>query len=371
MAETATEQRRAEAAFVLTAAGGREERAGTAVATIADDGLGVGPVTVNFLDAEAVRAADYRIEVDLWPGGRLTLSQLGRRFDTFVRELHGARNGARVAGLLAHGVEMPEVFAGALLDDPPRPAELQVYATHVTVVPADADPFQLPFGALTLVTTQEEPPGVVLAAGDERTVVGQLARQRDAFFRAVSGRRDAQAKLLAGFTGQTCFADGLAVPRSAVKDFDDLVRGVTVADRAEGAAALLASARGGEPRLGFAQLLDLEGDLSQPERALPERWASFLLVPAGRLVVLELLAGPSAATYVFEGEIESVDRDLQALHFRRGPLALGEEEAKVTPLNPYRLALRKLEPLRRLRAATRARLIHNEGWAAALRSALA
>jgi hypothetical protein len=371
MADTAAEQRRAEASFVLAGADGREEQSGTGVAVIADDGLGVGPVTVAFLDAEAVRAADYRIEVDLWPAGRLTLTQLGRRFDTFVRELHRARNGARVAGLLAHGIELPEVFAGALLGDAPRPVELQVYATHVTVVPVDADPFQLPLGALTLVAAREDPPGVVLAVANERTVVGQLARHRDAFLHAVIGRRDAQARLLAGFTGQACFADGLAVPRPAVKGFDDLVRRVTAEGRAECATALLAACRGGEPRLGFAQLLDLEADVSQPATPLPENWASFLLVPVGRLVVLELLAGPSAATYVFLGEIESVDRDLQALHFRRGPLALGDEEAKVTPVNPYRLALRKLEPLRRLRAATRARLIHNEGWAAALAKALA
>jgi hypothetical protein len=43
----------------------------------------------------------------------------------------------------------------------------------------------------------------------------------------------------------------------------------------------------------------------------------FLLVPVGPLTVLEILAGPAAATYVFRDEIESVNRDLQLLHFRR------------------------------------------------------
>jgi hypothetical protein len=94
-------------------------------------------------------------------------------------------------------------------------------------------------------------------------------------------------------------------------------------------------------------------------------------VPAGNRCAMEILAGPAAATYVFSMPADAVNRDLQALHFRRAPLALTQEQAEVTPVNPYRLALRRLEPLQRLRAATTSRLIHNDGWAQALRQALA
>jgi len=167
------------------------------------------------------------------------------------------------------------------------------------------------------------------------------------------------------------FADGLALPKSRVRGFDVLLARVTAEPRAECVTALLAAAKGGEPRLGFVQLLDPDAESLQPAAALPENWASFLLVPVGSLTALEILAGPSAATYVFAGEIEAVGRDLQALHLRRGPLALTEKEAELTPANPYRLALRRLEPLKRLRAATRARVIHNGGWTDALRKALA
>jgi hypothetical protein len=70
---------------------------------------------VAFVDADGLRAADYRIELDLWPAGRLVLTELGRRFDTFTQALRHARNQARVAGLLAHAAETPEVFEGAVL----------------------------------------------------------------------------------------------------------------------------------------------------------------------------------------------------------------------------------------------------------------
>jgi hypothetical protein len=362
--------RRAPAAFELLDGAGSTRGTGEAIAVIGDDGISVGPVTVAFLDADALRAADYRIELDVWPAGQLVLTRLGRRFDAFVVELRRARNRARVAGLLAHGLAVPELFQGALLEGgTTRPAEFQVYDTHVTAVPEIGDPFQLPLGALTGLTAVDEPPSVVLEAGATRTVAGQLGRRRDAFLDAVQSRREAQARLLAGLTGVTGFADGLALPRSRVNGFDALLARVASPERAPCAATLLAAAKG-EPRLGLAQLLDPDADSAQPATPLPEHWASFLLVSVGGRSALEILAGPSAATYVFAGEPDAVNRDLQMMHLRRAPLALAAKDAEPTPLNPYRLALRRLEPLKRLRAATRARVIHDDAWLESIRAAL-
>ncbi|HET9726513.1 MAG TPA: hypothetical protein VFP28_06315, partial [Gemmatimonadales bacterium] len=110
---------------------------------------------------------------------------------------------------------------------------------------------------------------------------------------------------------------------------------------------------------------------TEPARApLPEHWASFLLVPVGRRVLLEILAGPAAATYVFEGDLAGINRDLQEMHFRRAQLALSDAQAEITPDNPYRLALRKLAPLKRLRAAMRARVTHTTAWREAIRAAV-
>lgn len=366
------ETRRAPAAFELTTGTGATTAHGEAEAVISDDDLRVGPVTVVFLDADAVRVADYRIEIDCWPSGQLILTQLGRRFDTFAAELRRSRDMARVAGLLAHGITLPDVFDGALLaKGTARAATCQVYQTHVTIVPADGDPWQLPLGALLAVERQEEPPAVVLAARNgERTTVGRLARRRDEFHRAVTEQRNAQGELLAAFTGSSAFADGLGVERGQLSDFDGMVQRWSAPDRVAGAAALIDLARGAEPRLGLAQLLDPDADSMEAPAALPVHWASFLLVPVGSVTVLEILAGPSAATYVFDSPIDAVNQDLQALHFRRHALALQGSEAELTPQNPARLALRKLEPLIRLRRAIRARIIHNAGWREGVRAAL-
>ena len=158
--------------------------------------------------------------------------------------------------------------------------------------------------------------------------------------------------------------------RNRLASFESLLGNFSAAERLDGARSILGKCAGGEPRIGFVQLLDPDRDSLPGRMPLPDDWASFLLVPAGKRVVLEILAGPSAATYVFEGEIEAVNRDLQALHFRRAALALSEAEAAITPDNPHRLALRRLAPLQRLRAVTRARLRHDDSWNNALLPAL-
>ncbi len=363
-----TESRQARARYALRDGKGAVTREGEAEAVIGEAGVTVGPASVSYLDADALRAADYRIEIDLWPGGQLVLTQMGRRHDTFLVELPRARNQGRVVGLFAHGVTMPEVFEGALPDaaGAPGAAEIQVYDTHVTLVPQDADPLQVPFGALKRVRLQDDPPAVLLETTEGATALGLLGRQRDACRDAIVVRLGAHARVLSELTGQGGFADGLGVPRARVRDFAGLVERYAASSRAPCAGALIAAATD-DPRIGFVRLLDPDGETLAPPSPLPERWGAFLLVPIGGLTALEIIAGPAAATYVFRAPIDEVNRDLQLMHFRRATLALTDEQAALTPTNPHRLALRKLWPLRTLRKCTVARLIHNEGWDEGLR----
>jgi hypothetical protein len=363
------EPRRAAAAFELLGATGSVRQAGDGEAVIGDDALSVGPVTISWLDADRLTSADYRIELHLWPEGRLVLRQLGRRFDTFAHELRRVRNQARVAGMLAHGVTMPDVYDGAVLAPDARPAELQVYDTHVAVVPADDDPWQVPLGAITSVREEREPPGITLVTPAGLTTLGRLGRQRDACLAAITERREAQRQMLAELTGEAGFSDGRGLGPAEVRDCTRLVERFTAPERVPCARTLLSAATA-DARIGFVQLLDPDRERLQPAEPLPSNWAVFLLVPVGVSTVLEMLAGPSAATYVFREEIEAVNRDLQLLHFRRAPLALSEEQAAITTDNPHRLALRKLEPLRRLRSAMVARIVHNERWSSATEDTL-
>jgi hypothetical protein len=364
--------RRASCAYTLCLADGGTGPAGDGEAVVDDDGLTVGGVRFSWLDVDSLIAGDHRLTLDLWPGGTLTLLHLARRFDAFTAALGLARDRARVAGLLAHAPAPPAVFAGAVLrDGAPHGAAILLYPTHVTVVPDGEDPFEVPLGAMTAAGTVEEPPGVAVTTAEGRVVVGQLARRRDAFFTALSEARAAQAKRWTDYAGQAGFSDGTGVPRSGIADFDGLLARCCAPERLAGARRLLAAVRGGEARLGFVQLLDPAPENLAAPSALPEDCASFLLVPCGALVALEILSGPAAATYVFATGIDDANRDLQRLHFRRAALALTAEQAQITPQNPHRLALRRLAALQRLRATTVARLIHSERWEDGVTAALA
>jgi hypothetical protein len=335
---------------------------------ITDDGLTAGPVAVEFLDVEALADADRVLTLGLFPQGSLRLSLLARRHETFAAALSEARDRARLAGLLAHGVTVPEAFAGTLRADG-REARFLVFPTHVAVVPKTGDPFQIPYGDVTAVSFEEAAWAVVLETSSGPVAFGGLARQTDAFQRAVANARDAQARRLEAIAGTPAFADGRGVAAEALPEFDRLLEAWTAPERAECAAAILAAADRRTTRIGLVELLDPDGESLSAGAPLPQNVAAFLLAEVRGKVVLEILSGPSAATYVFKGDVEAINRDLQQLHFRRRPLALSEKEAVGEAGRPYRLALRKLEPLKRLRAAITARLLHTEGWADAFTKA--
>ena len=173
----------------------------------------------------------------------------------------------------------------------------------------------------------------MLQTGAGTVVIGRLARAATTFSAAVSAQRNAQAQLLATVHGRSGFADGLgdaARPRSPGST--RCSERCCSAERLDGAKKSSRPA-GGEPRLGLVQLLDPDADSVQATSPLPENWATFLLVPAGARRARDP-GRPSAATYVFDGDIEAVNRDLQQLHFRRAPLALTGTRREDTPDNP-------------------------------------
>lgn len=347
-ADAVPETRRATCVYDL------DGRTGEGTAEITDDGVSVGGAHVAFLDADTLTDEERVVTLGVWPAGALRLSRLARRHDTFVGALRAARDRARVAGLLAHGVTAPLVFAGGLRE-PECAASLLVYRTHLTVVPADRDPFQVPFGRIRAIRFGAGEWTVAVETEDGVSTFGRLARQTDAFARELTNAWEAQGKRLAAVAGDPRFADGLAIA-----GFDALVEPWTAPERDACAATIRRHA--GEIRVGLVELLDPDGEALAPKRPMPENLAAFLLARVEEKVVLELLSGPSAATYVFRGTLDDVNRDLQRLHFRRRPLSFSENELAGEAARPYRLALRRLEPLQRLRAALAGRVVHGEGW---------
>ena len=365
------ETRRALCAFETDGLEGASAH-GEGEALIDDEGVSVGGLRVELLDVDVLTDERRVLTLGLHPAGTLRISMLARRHETFAKALGEARDAARVRGLLAHGLGSPEAFDGALLEPgPARDARLLVWPTHVAVVPAGADPFQLPLGGVTDVRFTEGTWEVVLDAPGGPFHFGRLARRTEAFARSVRAARAAMLERCASASGTGLFADGRAVAASALgSDFERLLVAWSAPERLEGAREIVRRAGRERSAIGLAELLDPDEEGLAAKVELPENTAAFLLAEVRDRVVLELLAGPSAATYVFRGTREEIGADLAALHLRRRGLALTRAEEAGPAGRPYRLALRRLEPLRRLRAATLARVVHDARWPESLAKAL-
>lgn len=354
-----SESRRATGSWFLTGVEGSVVASGEGDLRVTHDGLAFGPRSLEHLDADELLAHDRAIEIGIWPSGRVRLGMLGRRYDTFTAALKQARQTRRVEGMLAHGIDEPIRFRGAIVAPEFATADLLLYSTHLTIAPERGDPWQLPIGSIRSIRRDERDWTIDVEARGTLYRFGQLARDTEKFGLQLQ-LADAECRKALGAPSSGEFSDGAGIAESQLAAFRDLVERWTAPERSEQASAILGCAS--DARLGVVKLLDTDSESLAAREPLPGSVAAFLLAPVGRLVVLEILSGPSAATYVFAGEIEAINRDLQEIHFRRRPLQLPEAEL-TSPASPYRLAARRLEPLKRLRAATRTRIVHDERWA--------
>jgi len=363
--------------YHLLGADGRPTAVGEGEVRLVDGGIVVAGRRLSFLDVESVRAEEDRIVLTLWPSGRLLLAGLGRGAPDFAATLDAARRRTRTAGLLGVGRGRPLEFAAetdVTLEGPGEPtgARVLLYDNQLTVEPLVGDAFQVPYGLLTRCTlvgpdAVECRWGGVIEGGAR---FGGLGRRAEALCTALERRRSLLARRIADTAGSAALADGLGVPRLEFPHFERLLDRLTAPERTDQVDVLLGAATG-EPRLGMVLLPDRTPGTIVPPVRLPNGLAAFLLVPLGALVALEFLSGPSATTYIFAGDVSAINRDLRAISFRRAPLALTGHESLLAGGDPLRLAVRRLAPVQRLRAAVRERLIHNQAWLDCLLGAMA
>jgi hypothetical protein len=416
MPEAATQLTRAVGEHTLTDSSGAAVSSGPAEFRLYADRVQIAPRSqapfdVEFLDVDAVSSAGYRIDLALWPEGRLLVEKLGRQQESFGSELLDARDEAVLHGALAHGLSERSRFDGALIDgDETVAASLRIYPTHLAAMPRGGLPRQIPWGSLEEISFQPDSYTVAFRSPADGLRVGKLARKTEAFRLACEeARRQQQERVVLAVRPQLpplspiasrrltgAFQDGLGVAQSVLEaaapgSFRGFIDRVAEGKRLERAASLLDRSRPGEARLGVVELLDIgeragaagDDEIGSEEGPTPlgENLAAFLLVPFSDapVVALELLAGPSAATYLFRlaaddqsAAIAAINSDLQAIHFRRAVLALTEAQAAGPAGRPYRLALRAVPAIGRLRRAILARITHGaQDFGAAVSAALA
>ncbi len=311
-------------------------------ATIADDGLNIdGRLAVTWLDADVVHEADHSVSLTL-PHGELTIAHLGTGFDRFCGDLREARGkvrrpaltqstGAPLDSYVSHDRgEIVDVHLcpGALVVEPRGGGATAVPLPSIVDVTRDG---------WTITISQRVFDPVVLSGLGQRTdeLLGHLRRAREDL--------GAAARAASGFP----LDDGWAV------DPDGALRAAVLGGERAAEAEVLAGLAGDRLRVG---IWTDGGRASMP----------FLLAPVGDLVAVEATDADDRATYIFRvDDVERLNAVLVLTTFRREVYSLPDAQ-----LGRWATAVRVLEPVRWLRAALAARVVHDDAWPDKVRAAL-
>jgi hypothetical protein len=332
-----------------------------ATAVVGPDALDLGTLTIPWVAADRVEVADHTCAVVLADGTRHGLSHLGKRTDEFVAALTAARNRARRAALLQWTGDAPLDSYAGFDPDSGRPLEVVLFPDGLTVESLEAPPQLAPFpliegferagyaftvtrrGGLAPVRFGRLGPRTdELVAGVDRARHDLVARTAEAY----AGLSDA----LAGYNAPNGWACG---PAEAGSWWGALHAAVAGQERAA-ELALLESLPGASVRLGLA---------AQAQATV----MPFALVAVNDKVAVESADGEARATFVFRtGDVERLNAALILTSFRRDAIAKPEAE-----LGRWALAVRTVDIVRWARQALVARVVHDRGWEAGVRAALA
>jgi hypothetical protein len=370
-------------------------------------------------DIAAVSAGDYQLQLKLYDGSAIVLSQFGRMFEQLRHDLVDAWRGRLVVCLLLEDLEEVTHLDGfAQLDSAERsfssPAEIRLYRSNLAILPTSAVAFQWRLADIDAVDFDETTYTLGLRSGVDRLILTRMGkRTRDLIARlqeamTVLSDRSAQAlhslfpflspeefASVAGFMkeGRTVSLAQLATIHPAIERA--LLENAVGASRKPFFNEL--KKRAADPGLyaGF-KLVRTEQDEPSPEEpensdaaAAPEPlpqigdesvlcWFFFPLGggPAHaeqvQSVAWECTSLSGRATYIFRADgrnpdasIHRLNRGIVTLNFRREPIYLPDNALDVQPrFRRYAIARRNIPVLKELRGSFIGRALHTsaEAW---------
>jgi hypothetical protein len=170
---------------------------GEGIVQLYEDNLSIMPkfgdlLSFSYRSLSEYQALDYRVEILFSTKERIHLSELGLRFEDFVRELVKLRNQLILGDLLmnekmrqptARGrITFTDSAAKTLLDGE---GELRIYETALVVLPDAGDPLRIPFSDIAAFNAQDYRLDISTEF-KEKLSAEQLGQQFDPFSKALS-----------------------------------------------------------------------------------------------------------------------------------------------------------------------------------------
>lgn len=319
-----------------------------------------GPETIELAWVELDRfiVDGHACQLESVDGRRCTVTHLAATRDRFLAEALEARRRARRAALLQWTGDAPLAsFDGRRGDEP---VVVSLFPDGVVAEPVNGVPGMLPLSCLVEVRRAGYEIELIAAGLDDLTI-RHLGQRTDEFLQRLDrARLDLADRTAASLTALdarlagVAMRDGWAVEHSAVPAHWAALREVVAGQRRAAEVGVLAELAGDRLRLGVKSGA---GGASMP----------FALAPVAGKVAVEATDVDDRATFVFAtDDVDRLNAVLLATSFRREAIAAPDDA-----LGRWALAVRTLDVVRWARARLVARIVHDAGWEAKVRSALA
>jgi hypothetical protein len=388
---------------------GNQVSAGEGEATVDREYLTVAPkfgdvIPVHLRDVVEVDSDSYRLTLSLASGERLFLFDLGHYFEDFVRVLMDQRNEVTIRDMLMNeATRNPDVEAEFAYQAEGTPevegsGKLRLYETSLVVMPERGDVFRIPLSDIVSVLVEDYNATISTELG-EKLVLRRMGSEFDPFLRVLSeASNDLQKSsvsilkdLLPGVDSQSLrkiaglMKEGRAAKKADIdnvdpKAFKSLERRLKSVGLGESYVYLKTLGR--QDRICIGLKRGLMGDLTGEY--------VWFLIPiygdagfGGNAIAMESIAvgedNSGGATYFFrivsrkaylELNVEQLDkandrlvrtlnRCMIDINFRREPIYLPEERLEEPKYMRYKIALKKLPPLRLARSLFIGRVVHS------------
>lgn len=395
--------------YSLSDESGQQIASGEARARLAQENLSILPrfgeaVFISFRDIIDISEDDYKVHIYLTSKEKLTLSDLGYRYEDFLRVLSKLRNELLLKDLLMHeslkqaGVEAEFIY----FDETGKEAERgicqpRLYETAIVIMPEGGELIRIPYSDISEVREEDYTIAVTTEWG-EKFVFSQMGRQFDLFAKTLSDSMNVLSLKV-----QSSLKELLPeVDPSAIRRVARLMKEGRAARRSDIEAISPELWAELEKRLevaGIKEEYDFLKSLAQQEKMciglkrglLGDLTGEYIwfLIPIystnpkepGNAVAMESTSGEGGgkATYFFrlvsrkdypafhrieglhqeaDDFVKKINRCMLSINFRREPIYLPDERLKEPQYSKYRPAIQKLPSLQELRRQFIGRVIH-------------
>ncbi len=401
--------------FSIADPGGNVMLAGDGNGTIGTETLTIAPKngdpkSFSLRDLTSIAEADYRIDIVIANGDRLSLFNLGYKHEDFVRNLVQARNELSLKDLLMEEKLRKQGIKAdfALIDAGGRSqaggrCEVRLYETAMVVMPERSDLIRIPFSELLTCTGDSFKVIALLESGD-KIEFSRLGKELDPFQRAVVGSitelsvkvqdmlKDVypEADPNTILKASQLMKEGRAAARSDLETacpglWSRLEMRIAGLDIGEEYAFLASRSNAAGIRIGMKRTLAGETkkeyiwflapifskDASKGGNAIAfeatsdeeEGRATYFFRIIGRKEYAQIV-DRSGLDVIAETALMEMAKGLLAINFRREPIYLPDESLQSPEYARYRYSIMRIPELRLLRERFIGRVVHSsiEQW---------